>query len=116
MLDPDEHRALVRRYEYSCDLADIRSDKEPACFTRCRVGAEHLVVAEADVGTAVDGAARYVGLNPEPAARRYVDAIRRTVLVAEDRRAVRRVGGGKTLVSRLIADHSVVVAAHVPSC
>ena len=54
-----------------------------------RVGAEHLVVAEAGVGAGVDGAAGHVGLDPQPAARGDVEPVGRPVLVADDRRAVR---------------------------
>ena len=91
VLDADEHRPLVRRHEHAGDLADVRarpgsgasrasSDRRTASGC-CRSPRRR---------PAVDGAARDVGLDPQPAARRDVDAVGRAVLVADDRRAVRR--------------------------
>src|SRR5688500_13012592 len=97
MLDADEHRPLVRRDEHAGDLADVRPDEEAPGLARLRIGAEHLVVPEAGVRPGVDRAAGHVRLDPEPAARGHVNAVRRAVAVADD-------GGTGLCVSRIAAE------------
>ena len=65
-------------------------NQEAANLAGRRIGAQHLVVAEAGIVARVDRRGRHVGLDPEPAARRHVDAVGRAELVAVDRRAVGR--------------------------
>ena len=91
MLDADEHGFLVGRDKYAGDLALFGPDQKSPRLSGCGIGAEHLVVAEAVIGACIDGAGRYVGLNPESTARRHIDPVRRAILVADDRRPVSRI-------------------------
>lgn len=85
MLNADEHGLLVPRDHHTGDLALLGALEKSSNFSGRRIGAHHLVVAKAGIVNCVDRRGRHVGLDPEPAARCHVNAVRRTELIAVDR-------------------------------
>ena len=85
MLYPDEHRSTIRCHEDPRDFALIRADEKAPRLPGFRMCDQHLIVAESCIGTGVNRRGRDIGLNPDQTASIHVNAVRRAVLVAEDR-------------------------------
>lgn len=55
MLNPDEHRAPIRRHEHTGNFALRRTHEKASGLSGVRMRRQHLVVAETDIGTDVNG-------------------------------------------------------------